>query len=1441
MADTRTMAELLQAPTEGYGDAIVIPAILEENFELKHGLLNLVTSKQFCGFEKEDPHAHIRWFNKITSTTKYKDVPNSSIKLMLFPFSIEGAAQIWLEKEPPRSIQRFDESFCEARERFKDLLRACPHHGFTELHQIDTFYNFLTSTDQDSLNAAAGSNLLTKTPKDALTLIENKSKVLTSRNRPVVAKVSTNTSTLGLSPDVAALTDVVKAVLLKNTTPPLASPQNAGHRRPSVSHQVRPLGFPPVQNNQNRGNNYNPGNSTYRAPTPLTQAAPSNELANYMKVNDTNMRAMQNQITNMKTELKNEFQATMLQQKNKLENMLINYFQMNKPSGSGSLPSNTVDKPKSLHFDLSFTDALLYMPKFASLFKNLLSNKEKLFELANTPVNKNCSAIILKKLPEKLGDPGKFLIPCNFPEIVECLALADLGASINLMPLSIWRKLLLPELTPTQMILEFADRSTTRPTGIAEDVFVRVGKFHFLADFVVVDYVVDPRVPLILGRPFLRTARALIDVYGEELTLRVSDEAITFKVGNTSRYFYNDAESINRIDVIDIACEDDSVPPRIDDAEFEPEGDISLIKEMLNKDPYSPFPPKDLKCEELKSVKSSVDEPSELELKDLPSHLEYAFLEGTNKLPIIIAKNLKDEEKKRLINVLKSYKQAIAWKLFDIKVIKKEVVKLLDARLIYPISDSPWVRPVQCVPKKGGMTIVTNEDNKLIPTRSGKPYSNSDNIAKSLPPLPLFEVGNFIRWGSGGVGLARRKLKLILQVTQFHRELMMLNLIRNITMLPKKIISRSLRTKMLERLAGNEYYCFLDGFSGYFQIPIDPQDQEKTTFTSKEKCHFMVKEGIVLSHKILKSRIEVDRAKVDVIAKLPPPMSVKGIRSFLGHAGFYRRFIQDFSKIARPMTHLLEKETPFIFSTECREAFETLKKKLTEAPILVAPDWDLPFEIMCDASDFAVGAVPGQRKTKHFQPIHYASKTMTYAQAHYTTTEKELLAVVYAFEKFRPYLVLSKTIVYTDHSALKYLLAKQDAKPRLLHWILLLQEFDVIIRDKKGAENLAVDHLYRLENPYQSDPEKKEITKTFPLETLRMVTFRVISTTTMRMSSQQKKKFFKDVKHYFWDDPYLFRICADQVIRRCVYGQEAVNILMACHNGPTGGHHGANYTAKKVFDSGFYWPMIYRDAHDLVTWCDACQRQGKILHHDEMPQNAIQVCEIFDIWGIDFMGPFPSSRGNKYILVAVDYLFKWVEAKALPTNDARVVCKFLKSLFARFGTPHAIISDRGTHFCNDQFAKVMLKYGVTHQLSTAYHLQKSRQVEVLNRGLKRILERTVGENRASWSHKLEDALWAFRTAFKTPIGCTPYKLVYGKACHLPIELEHKAYWALKHCNFDLKTAGDHQKVQMNELNELRDQAYKNSLIYKEKTKKIHDSKIKNRVFNIGDRVLLFNS
>ncbi|GKA18508.1 reverse transcriptase domain-containing protein [Tanacetum coccineum] len=542
------------------------------------------------------------------------------------------------------------------------------------------------------------------------------------------------------------------------------------------------------------------------------------------------------------------------------------------------------------------------------------------------------------------------------------------------------------------------------------------------------------------------------------------------------------------------------------------------------------------------------------------------------------------------------------------EVIKGEVIKLLDAGLIYPISNSPWVSPIHVVPKKGGMMVITNGNNELIPTRLVTGWrvcidyqKLNDATRKDYFPLPFIDQMR----GKG-------------------------------------------KTKHSPDL--NRTFAYRRMPFGLCNAP--------GTF---QRCM------VAIFHDMIKKTMEV--------------------------------FMDEFSSLG--------------IRSSCLFPYRTMMlNDQTEAPILVSPDWDLPFEIMCDASDFAVGAVLGQRKEKHFQPIHYASKTLSDVQTYYTTTEKELLAVVYAFEKFRSYLVLSKTIVYTDHSALKYLFAKQDAKPR---------------------------------------------------------------------------------------------ICTNQIIRRCVDGREANDILDACHHGPTRGHHGPNYATKNVFDSGFYWPTIYRNAQDMVTHCDACQRQGKISQKDVMPQNPIQNVETFDVWGIDFMGPFPSSSGNQYILVAVDYVSKWVEAKALPTNDARVVVRFLKQLFSRFGTPRAIINDRGTHFCNDQFAKVLAKYGVKHQLSTSYHPQTSDQVEVSNRGSKRILERTVGEHRAKWADKLDDALWAFHTAFKTPIGCTPYKLVYGKACHLPIKLEHKAYWALKWANFDLNTAGDHQKVQMNELNELQDQ------------------------------------
>nr|GEW36093.1 reverse transcriptase domain-containing protein [Tanacetum cinerariifolium] len=515
MADNRTIAELIQAPIEGYEDAIVIPEITANNFELKHGLINLVQNKQFFGHDKEDPHAHIRYFNKITSTMRVPNVPSSLIKLMLFPFSLKGAARIWLKKEPPRSIQtwddlvskfinqffppskttnlrneitrfqqRFDESFYEVWERFNDLLKACPRHEFSKLHQLDTFYNALNVNDQDSLNSAVGGNFLDKMPRECLKIIESKSKVRQSRAKAVVAKVGTSSSTPIISSDVAELKDLVKALLLdkKNQSP---APTPSTTLAPVKAVESNCVNQAPV----------------YQAPIPQTQRVSQTNFESYVKANDAILRNMQSQgqsTQNQYQNIQNQYQ-NLQNQMATLTDMMTKLVSANTASFSGRDNKKRRDQAneqiekfyeifKDMSFEISFTDTLILMPKFASTLKALIGNKEKLSEMAETMMNEHCSAVILNKLHRKLGDPGKFLIPCEFSGMDECLALADLDASINLMPLSVWEGLSLPELTPTCMMLELVDRSVSKPIGIAKDVSFKVGVFHFPADFVVLGF-----------------------------------------------------------------------------------------------------------------------------------------------------------------------------------------------------------------------------------------------------------------------------------------------------------------------------------------------------------------------------------------------------------------------------------------------------------------------------------------------------------------------------------------------------------------------------------------------------------------------------------------------------------------------------------------------------------------------------------------------------------------------------------------------------------------------------------------------------------------------------------------------------------------------------------------------------------------------------------------
>ncbi|KAL0393210.1 UNVERIFIED_CONTAM: Retrovirus-related Pol polyprotein from transposon.6 [Sesamum radiatum] len=1199
-------------------------------------------------------------------------ITDEQLNLRAFPFSLKDKAKDWLYYLPSGSIetwadmkqqflQRFfpasrathlrkeiygirqlnGESLYEYWERFKELVASYPHHQFTESLLIQYFYEGLSRMDRRMVDAASGGALIDKTPDEAQHLISTMAENYrqygyhTDKGAPKVNEVNTN----DLAEKLSELTVFVHQLAAgqRQETIVCGICSNIGHPTdacPSLQEGV----MPNVNAVGHHGGFQHLGNQISQLATSVSklEAQASGKLPSQT---ETNLRENVSAITLRSGK---ELQPTGPTprkagiEKNALDDTDANMMRMSK-SKEEEHEKEILDTFKKVEINIPLLDAIKQIPKYAKFLKELCTNKRKL---------KDKERIIF-------------------------------GASINVMPYSVYQALNLSTLQDTNVIIQLADRSYVRPMGLVEEC-----------------------------RPFMKTAKTKIDVDEGTLSVEFGGEIVKFNISEAMKY-PNELQALYQIDVIDSVVHD-VVEEELVGTE------LDLIMELDENDVEDDFvetlsealrPPSldesNYSTTHTKLLPSVLQAPK-LELKPLPEHLKYIYLGNEETLPAIISSKLSKEHEEKLVTLLREHRTAIGWTLADIKgispamcmhriyledntrpsrepqrrlnptlkeVVMKEILKLLDAGIIFPISDSAWVSPVHVVPKKTGMTVVKNQNGYYQIAIA------QEDQEKTTFTCPF-----------GTFAFRRMPFGLCNAPGTFQRCMMSIF---------SEYIEKCIEVFMDDfTVYGGSFDECLSHLANVLRRCI-----ETNLVLNFEKCHFMVDQGIVLGHVISSRGIEVDKAKVDLIVNLPYPTSVREIRSFLGHAGFYRRFIKDFAKIAQPLSQLLQKDANFVFGGDCQEAFDELKRALTSAPIIQPPDWSTPFEIMCDASNYAVGAVLGQKIEKSHHVIYYASKTLDAAQCNYSTTEKELLAIVFALDKFRSYLLGSKIVVFSDHAALKHLLSKKESKPRLIRWILLLQEFDLTIKDRKGSENLVSDHLSRLIREEDDTP----ICDSFPGER-------------------------------------LFKM-QDQVVRRCVPNDEYNSVLTFCHTFACGGHFGPKRTARK-----------------------------------------------------------------------------WVEAKATRTDDSAAVIGFVKSHIFNSGNPFK-------------------KYGVHHRVATAYHPQTNGQAEVSNREVKSILEKTVSPGRKDWSLRLEDALWAYRTAYKTPIGMSPYRFVLERHVTYP----HKAYWAVQKCNFDMGKAGMERKLQLQELEELRLDAYENSRIYKEKTKAFHDSFILRKQFDIGQKVLLYNS
>ncbi|CAN6677821.1 unnamed protein product [Malus baccata var. baccata] len=1287
-ADNRTIKEL---SASGLANAaplcIQYPAAAQgktAEFELKSSLLHHIP--KYHGLSMEDPNKHLKEFEVVCSSMTPINVDGNILMMKAFPFSLVEKAKDWLYELAPGTVTSWDsmkraflekffptsrvillrkqisgiqqnqgESFPSYYERFKSLVASCPQHQMKEELLIQYFYEGLLPMERQMLDASAGGALVDKTPGAAKLLIANRAHNAqqyegVGQRDPPRAQVNEVSSMPEIQSQLANLTSIVSQLAegMKIHGPSVCSVCSMqGHANDQCPQLIENGGWESANavgfGNQNQPR-HDPYSNTYN---PRWRDHPNFKWRDHQQPQQQGGFRQQPPGFYTKPFIPNQNQV------------------QSAPTNSGM----SLDNDQVVKLLTTLTQEVQTQNKERQIQDKRVDNLEK---------QMGQIAEFMGQIREQGRLPSSTVVnPKGGFETTKAIMLRSgkqVGADSNTSKSSQDEedKLLKAEAQGAKPTAKDDQTLPPPPSPPKPSPTTKVGNLIFPADFYVLEIEDSPHstpLPILLGRPFMKTACTKIDVFKGTLTMEFDGEVIDFNLSESIK-FPKDDHSCFSIDIIDDLAQDfldclerDTLETTIAQGigqksgfavpRSKEEAEIVAALESLPQHHGKPSNPISIPVSTNKLLPSVIQAPV-LELKPLPDHLKYVFLGDNETLPVIVSSSLMAIEEEKLIRVLKEHKTAIGWTLADIRgispttcmhrillkegakptreaqrrlnppmmeVVKKEIIKLLDCGVIYPISDSRWVSPVQCVPKKSGVTVVKNAENELVPTR--------------------IQTG----WR---VCIDYRKLNATTRKDHF----------------PLPFIDQ-----MLERLAGHSFYCFLDGYSGYNQIVIAPDDQEKTTFTCPfgtfayrrmpfglcnapatfqrcmvsifsdfvekiievfmddfsvfgdsfdgclenvtlilkrcvetnlvlnwEKCHFMVRQGIVLGHIVSERGIEVDKSKIDLVRYLPSPTSVQEVCSFLGHAGFYRRFIKDFSKISNPLCRLLQKDVAFDFNEECEKAFNHLKQMLTSAPIIVPPDWSLPFELMCDASDYALGAVLGQRKEKRPHVIYYASRTLNDAQLNYSTTEKELLTVVFALDKFRSYLLGTKVIIYTDHAALKYLFTKKEAKPRLIRWMLFLQEFDIEIRDKKGSENVVADHLSRMVHEEDAVP----IIETFPDEQLMsvkvsepwyadLVNYLVSKHVPSELVKHQCDKLKKEARFYVWDDPYLWKYCPDQVIRRCVHDSEFNAILTFCHTYACGGHFGTQRTALKVLECGFYWPTIFRDARTFCMSCDRCQ------------------------------------------------------------------------------------------------------------------------------------------------------------------------------------------------------------------------------------------------------------